>query len=58
MKPFDFLSEVVEAKWAMEDAALTSAVEIHSANNEWEILSYYYNPDKGCMVLDIEKKES
>jgi hypothetical protein len=36
--------------------AMACPIEILSVEDEWEVLSYYYNSDTGKMTLDIERK--
>ena len=38
--------------------AMKNPIQIFTEEGEYEVLSYYYNHEKNCLVLDIGKKMS
>jgi len=58
--PKEFLTEAkVEAEEFEIDSKklVDKNIKIFSSSDEeWYILSYYYSPEEGCMVLDIGKR--
>lgn len=38
--------------------AMQNPIQIFTEGDECEILSYYYSPEKHCLILDIGKKNA
>ena len=60
MTPLDFIKDAADndfntaAGYIVE--ALSKPIQIHGAREKFEILSYYYDEKKKCMILDVEPK--
>ena len=59
MTPDEFLTGIREDEEISFKEAVTRAgkpILITDGVKKFEVLSYYYSPERGCMCLDIQQK--
>lgn len=55
MTPLEFISDADDLAGNSPMSVLFKEITIASNGHMWQVLSYYYDPENGCMCLDIEK---